>query len=134
MNQSRKRQREDINSETDELILKLDKELDKLQDLKNKMKKSRKEITKIKLELSQFPHEFYCPITKELMKDPVIFTDGHTYEREAIMNWLKDNDTSPMTNLPTNLRILISNISLRKLIQEKISLYNWNDETESVTV
>ena len=34
------------------------------------------------------PNEFYCPITGELMKDPVTEPEGHTYEREAIMKWL----------------------------------------------
>lgn len=35
------------------------------------------------------PQEYMCPITQELMRDPVIGTDGNTYEREAIVTWLK---------------------------------------------
>lgn len=31
--------------------------------------------------------EFLCPITFELMIDPVIASDGHTYERSAIEKW-----------------------------------------------
>jgi len=32
------------------------------------------------------------------MVDPVICTgDGHTYEREAISNWFKEHNTSPMS-------------------------------------
>lgn len=30
------------------------------------------------------PYEFICPITHYLMNDPVITTDGHTFERFAI--------------------------------------------------
>ena len=30
-----------------------------------------------------------CPITLELMRDPVMAADGHTYEREALLRWLK---------------------------------------------
>merc|ERR1712187_786193 len=39
----------------------------------------------------------FCPITHELMVDPVMLDDGHSYERTAIEEWLKDNDTSPNT-------------------------------------
>jgi hypothetical protein len=41
---------------------------------------------------------FLCPITREPMEDPVICTDGHTYEREAIEMWLRNNSRSPKTN------------------------------------
>jgi Mg-chelatase subunit ChlD len=40
---------------------------------------------------------FICPITQVTMTDPVIAQDGHTYERSAIKEWLKNNDKSPMT-------------------------------------
>ena len=30
---------------------------------------------------------FLCPITQEVMDDPVITSDGHTYERVAIEQW-----------------------------------------------
>jgi hypothetical protein len=31
------------------------------------------------------------------MKEPVLLSDGHTYELTAIESWLAKNDTSPMT-------------------------------------
>ena len=36
-----------------------------------------------------------CPITQDLMNDPVIAADSHTYERTAIERWLQTNITSP---------------------------------------
>ena len=39
-----------------------------------------------------------CPITQEIMEDPVECADGTTYERKAIQAWLKNHDTSPLTN------------------------------------
>ena len=61
---------------------------------------------------------FTCPITTELMVDPVVCSDGHTYERYAIEEWFKrGKDTSPKTNLRLANRNLIPNITLRQAIE-----------------
>lgn len=52
------------------------------------------------------------------MTDPVICADGHTYERDAITNWLQVNQTSPMTRQPLYNTQLTPNIALRNIIQE----------------
>ncbi|PRP78817.1 WD repeat, SAM and U-box domain-containing protein 1-like [Planoprotostelium fungivorum] len=65
------------------------------------------------------PDAFYCPITCEVMVDPVIATDGHTYERWAIEDWLRRSDTSPLTNLKLRGKDLVPNYALRQLMQEK---------------
>ena len=44
-----------------------------------------------------FPSSFICPITRELMHDPVATVDGHCFERKAISMWLQNHDTSPVT-------------------------------------
>jgi hypothetical protein len=36
------------------------------------------------------PIDFGCPITHEMMVDPVVASDGHSYEREALMEILGD--------------------------------------------
>jgi SUMO ligase MMS21 Smc5/6 complex component len=33
--------------------------------------------------------ELSCPISFQLMTDPVVATDGHTYQRDAIEAWIK---------------------------------------------
>ncbi len=43
------------------------------------------------------PGRYLCSITSQIMAEPVITADGHTYEREAIEAWLRENDTSPKT-------------------------------------
>jgi hypothetical protein len=35
---------------------------------------------------------------QELMRDPVLASDGYSYERSAIEQWLRSHDTSPMSN------------------------------------
>ena len=46
------------------------------------------------------PPALRCPITHGMFLDPVIASDGHTYERADIMEWMKHNTTSPMTREP----------------------------------
>ncbi|EKX45487.1 hypothetical protein GUITHDRAFT_53147, partial [Guillardia theta CCMP2712] len=46
----------------------------------------------------EHPADFLCPISMEVMKDPVIAMDGHSYERQNIERWLEDHNTSPLTN------------------------------------
>ncbi|KAM9631512.1 WD repeat, SAM and U-box domain-containing protein 1 isoform 3-T3 [Morphnus guianensis] len=63
------------------------------------------------------PDEFLCPITRELMKDPVIAADGYSYEREAMENWISTRRrSSPMTNLPLPSLILTPNRTLKMAI------------------
>ena len=39
-----------------------------------------------------------CPITRQLVVDPVVAEDENTYESAAIRQWLQSNYRSPMTN------------------------------------
>ena len=47
--------------------------------------------------LLQVPAQYRCPISQELMEDPVATSDGHTYERREIFRWLCTHNTSPLT-------------------------------------
>eukprot|EP01041_Mallomonas_annulata_P011876 gene11876-24886_t len=67
---------------------------------------------------------FYCPITDELMVDPVIDHEGNSYERAAIEKWLRQNPTnptSPITRMPLQLADLTPNRALRSAIESEIS-------------
>lgn len=64
------------------------------------------------------PREFVCPITSEIMEDPVVCADGHTYERAAIEAWLQSHLTSPTTNLPLSVKMLFPNHAIRTSIME----------------
>lgn len=65
---------------------------------------------------NEIPEQFICPITLDVMRDPVICEDGHTYEREVIES-LK-NPISPMTNQPINIKNLLPNRALKEMINE----------------
>jgi len=57
-----------------------------------------------------------CPITLEVMEDPVVAADGITYERAEIQRWLRYNDRSPATNVRLRSIILYPNVKLRGLL------------------
>lgn len=61
-----------------------------------------------------------CPITHEIMRQPVVLQDGYTYEKQAITNWLSRNNRSPMTNLPINNFQMIPNLIVSQLIRELV--------------
>ncbi|RDX61251.1 U-box domain-containing protein 15, partial [Mucuna pruriens] len=65
------------------------------------------------------PHEFLCPITLEIMTDPVIITSGQTYERESIEKWFQSNhNTCPKTRQPLAHLSVAPNCALKSLIEE----------------
>ena len=94
----------------------------------------------------ELPDEFVCPITMEKMRgaaaalaariarapphrchappacayaDPVVASDGHSYERSAILSVLRDgNGLSPLTREPLQPNVLIQNRNLKRRMQE----------------
>lgn len=62
---------------------------------------------------------FECPITRELMEDPVLLVgDGHSYERTAIETWFSTGrKISPMTGARLTNQLIVPNHNLRKAIQ-----------------
>eukprot|EP00727_Mastigamoeba_balamuthi_P003654 m51a1_g13286 hypothetical protein (297) ;mRNA; r:383-2164 len=59
---------------------------------------------------------FVCPITLQLMSDPVATADCHVYEREAITEWLVGHTTSPITGLTLPSRDLTDMPLLKRRI------------------
>ncbi|TNV76976.1 hypothetical protein FGO68_gene15513 [Halteria grandinella] len=64
---------------------------------------------------------FYCPISQEIMKDPVMTADGHSYEKKNIEKWLTNNNKSPLTGEVLTNKALIPNHSLRSTIKDFLS-------------
>jgi hypothetical protein len=67
-----------------------------------------------------YPLHFLCPLTKSVFKDPVVATDGCTYERSAIIKFFQDSPSfpplSPVTGNKMSLTI-VSNWTLKSEIQ-----------------
>ena len=67
----------------------------------------------------ELPAEFICPITLHKMRDPVVASDGHSYERAALRDVLqRGNGKSPLTREKLEERTIVPNINLRKRIEE----------------
>ncbi|KAL0016814.1 hypothetical protein SO802_003883 [Lithocarpus litseifolius] len=63
------------------------------------------------------PHEFLCPITLEIMTDPVIVASGQTYERESILKWFDSNHrTCPKTRQTLAHLSIAPNFALKNII------------------
>ncbi|KAG0486987.1 hypothetical protein HPP92_009082 [Vanilla planifolia] len=67
----------------------------------------------------QIPYHFRCPISLELMRDPVTVSTGQTYDRGSIEAWAAmGNTTCPVTRALLADFTLIPNHTLRRLIQD----------------
>ncbi|CAJ1358681.1 unnamed protein product [Effrenium voratum] len=64
------------------------------------------------------PPELCCPISHALMEDPVVASDGFTYERSCIENYLERTGTSPMTRAVIENLVLYDN---KKVKSETVS-------------
>lgn len=62
------------------------------------------------------PPDFYCPISGDLMNDPVSEPSGQTYEKSQIYQWLDQKQTSPITNLPLQKSDLKENYAMKRAI------------------
>ncbi|XP_019177725.1 PREDICTED: E3 ubiquitin-protein ligase PUB23-like [Ipomoea nil] len=80
------------------------------------------------MEEIQVPPYFLCPISLEIMKDPVTISTGITYDRDNIEKWIFSgkNATCPVTKQAlsgTDDEFLTPNIILRRVIQSWCTLH-----------
>ena len=68
------------------------------------------------------PTSFKCPITHEVMEDPVRTVDGRVYERPAIEEWFRrGHETSPLTNARLPSLQLTTDHAFRGAIDEYLA-------------
>ncbi|TVU28448.1 hypothetical protein EJB05_19965, partial [Eragrostis curvula] len=65
------------------------------------------------------PSHFLCPISLEMMRDPVTGPTGITYDRGSVEAWLeRGRATCPVTGRPLRAEELVPNHATRRVIQE----------------
>ncbi|CAA7052280.1 unnamed protein product [Microthlaspi erraticum] len=78
------------------------------------------------------PEDFLCPISLELMKDPVIVSTGQTYERSYIQRWIDcGNLRCPKTQQKLENFTLTPNYVLRSLISQWCTKHNIESKTKN---
>lgn len=80
------------------------------------------EAAQQRVNLSDIPDKFKCPISKELMTDPVMAADGHNYDRTEIQKWIESSKAqlilSPKKGTPLANAYLTPNEDYRAEIIE----------------
>ena len=84
--------------------------------------------------LPSIPDNYKCCLSLQIMVDPVMAADGHTYEREEIEKHLKNSDKSPKTNLKLDDKKLVQNHDKRGDIIEFLEKYPAFYNTDDVYV
>lgn len=91
------------------------------------VRRARRAATKAAVSLSgrtgsvelAIPAHFRCPISLDLMRDPVTAPAGITYDRESIEAWLDTGRaTCPVTHAPLRHEDLVPNHAIRRVIQD----------------
>ncbi|KAL0902879.1 hypothetical protein M5K25_028441 [Dendrobium thyrsiflorum] len=86
------------------------------------VKESNKRTTRRPLplpvrDISALPKDFCCPISLELMRDPVVVPTGQTYDRHFITQWIAGgHQTCPNSGQNLGNAVLIPNRAIRSVI------------------
>jgi hypothetical protein len=79
-------------------------------------------------------YDLICPITLRTFQDPVKAADGHTYEREAIVRWITDHGTSPLTRQVLDVNGLLSDHYVREKMGRRASVAGSSDLQYELTL
>ena len=68
---------------------------------------------------------FQCPITHTIMRDPVKTKYGHSFEKEAIEEWLKKDAKCPITRQPLGVEDIFADYTLKSAIDEYLQKHQY---------
>ena len=73
----------------------------------------------------EIPPDYICPISLEIMTDPVVLDDGFSYDKKEIEKWLEKSNISPLTKKPIS-KTMIPNRTLRSTITSWVDVHSKN--------
>ena len=83
----------------------------------------------LKLNIDEsFEELIKCPISKKIFYNPVTLEDGHTYEQREIEEWLKYNNTSPITRAKLKYKEFNINFAIKQIVEN----YLLNNEEKKI--
>lgn len=75
---------------------------------------------------AEVPTYLICPITHEVVRDPVITSSGITYERAALLKSItRAGPVDPITRQDLGLKQLVPNLALREVAERYLLNNNW---------
>lgn len=74
---------------------------------------------------------FLCPLTKQIMRDPVTLESGATFERQAILKWFKESDSNGRRLICPVTRKELSSTELNPSIALKNTIDEWMHRNET---
>lgn len=74
---------------------------------------------------------FLCPLTKQIMRDPVTLESGATFECQAILKWFKESDSSGRRLICPVTRKELSSTELNPSIALKNTIDEWMHRNEA---
>ena len=103
--------------------------------LKEKYKERDNVDNGVNDDMKKVPEQYKCPITKKIMKDPVMAFDGHSYERKDIEEYLTRNNKSPVTGEIAQYIVVFPNHKLKAeiekfLVENNINIDKFNERIQ----
>ncbi|KAG4184667.1 hypothetical protein ERO13_A09G187000v2 [Gossypium hirsutum] len=112
-----------------EQIIELLEMADVMTSYEEKAKRYENERDSLGTQPLQALQSFYCPITMDVMVDPVEISSGRTFERSAIERWFADGHKDcPSTSIQLDSLVLQPNRTLRQTIEE------WKYRNKMITI
>lgn len=71
------------------------------------------------------PEYFICPLTKNLMVDPIVNEFGNSYEKDAYISHINQYKKDPNTSKPLAKNIMYNNVALKQGIQNFLKENPW---------
>ena len=110
--------------------------------IREKALRQREALEKVRQELRRYardepprpepPHVLCCPISHELMNEPVLAADNHTYDRVNIQRWIEERGAgaiiSPYTREVLTDTVLRPNHAIRSQVREWQQKYGTDSE------
>ena len=118
--------------EIKELTKNLEKSNKKMNELNSEQKQSGEEIKALNEKVGNLDkkllifeegvkdmkEELECPITDEIMKEPVVTPSGNSYEKKALQDWLKVKQADPKSAEPLNNNQIYPNLFMGNVINK----------------
>jgi regulator of replication initiation timing len=101
-----------------QLVLLLEQQVETMRAEKERREAAEKILAaKLLIAQDKAPTDFRCPISLQLMVDPVIVPSGTTFDRPSIVPWIKVHKTCPNTRDPLTENQLIPNRAIKGMIE-----------------